>query len=163
MINPILVSKVKKRHLIWYTILIIILAIIFISSHKTNAEPSRAISALMNEPFSMFDWGMYRLRNHVLSTENKIRKNLEWFALEDDIPIVPQILEILHEMEIISVIVEGGAYTLNRFIESGLWDEARVFTGNKEFGAGVAAPVLSTPPAEKHEISPAQLSVYYNN
>ena len=31
----------------------------------------------MNEPFSMFDWGMYRLRNHVLSTENKIRKNLK--------------------------------------------------------------------------------------
>jgi diaminohydroxyphosphoribosylaminopyrimidine deaminase/5-amino-6-(5-phosphoribosylamino)uracil reductase len=99
----------------------------------------------------------------IMSRENKMRKNVEWFALDDGIPIIPQMLEILHEVEIISVIVEGGAFTLNRFIESGLWDEARVFTGNIEFGSGVAAPELAIQPAEKREISTAQLSVYYNN
>ena len=38
------------------------------------------------------------------------------------------------------MIVEGGSKTLQSFIDSGLWDEARVFTGQKEFGNGINAP-----------------------
>jgi len=40
------------------------------------------------------------------------------------------------------VTVEGGAALLSAFIEAGLWDEARVFTGKVRFGGGVSAPVL---------------------
>ena len=41
-----------------------------------------------------------------------------------------------------SVIVEGGAKTLNNFIKEGLWDEARVFVSNKKFKEGIKAPKL---------------------
>jgi len=41
-----------------------------------------------------------------------------------------------------SVIVEGGAITLNHFIKENLWDEARVFVSNKKFEKGIKAPKL---------------------
>lgn len=41
--------------------------------------------------------------------------------------------------------VEGGTTVLNAFLKSGLWDEARVFTGPVRFGDGLAAP--NTPSA----------------
>ncbi|HEY5570847.1 MAG TPA: riboflavin biosynthesis protein RibD, partial [Bacteroidales bacterium] len=42
-----------------------------------------------------------------------------------------------------SLLVEGGAKTLQSFIDSSLWDEAYMETGTQSFGDGVAAPVLS--------------------
>ena len=43
---------------------------------------------------------------------------------------------------ILSVIVEGGANLLEQFIASGLWDEARIFTGNARLDDGLPAPVI---------------------
>ncbi len=51
-----------------------------------------------------------------------------------------KILDLLYKRGIQSLIIEGGEYTLNRFINNGLWDEARVFTGDSVFGSGVPAP-----------------------
>lgn len=55
---------------------------------------------------------------------------------------LPAILSDLHNRSVQSVLVEGGAVTLQRFIDSGLWDEARVFTSPIEFYNGTAAPQL---------------------
>ncbi len=52
------------------------------------------------------------------------------------------ILQTLYERKIQSLIIEGGEFTLKRFIESGLWDEARIFTGPDVFNAGVSAPQI---------------------
>jgi len=49
----------------------------------------------------------------------------------------------LYDEGIQSVIIEGGAKTLQSFIDANLWDNARVFIGKTTFGEGVAAPVLS--------------------
>ncbi|SEN79131.1 diaminohydroxyphosphoribosylaminopyrimidine deaminase [Chitinophaga rupis] len=57
-------------------------------------------------------------------------------------PLLPQVLEHLYERNINSVLVEGGAYLLQRFIEAGLWDEARVINGSTMLPDGVKAPVL---------------------
>ena len=38
--------------------------------------------------------------------------------------------------------IEGGAEVLNLFISDGLWDEARIFTGEDYFREGVSAPVI---------------------
>lgn len=53
-----------------------------------------------------------------------------------------EIMEHLYKNNIQSVIIEGGANTLHRFIEAELWDEARIITGNLRIGDGVAAPRL---------------------
>jgi diaminohydroxyphosphoribosylaminopyrimidine deaminase/5-amino-6-(5-phosphoribosylamino)uracil reductase len=53
-----------------------------------------------------------------------------------------QVLGKLKEQRLGEVTVEGGATLLNAFITAGLWDEARVFTGNIRFGSGLPAPRL---------------------
>jgi diaminohydroxyphosphoribosylaminopyrimidine deaminase/5-amino-6-(5-phosphoribosylamino)uracil reductase len=41
-----------------------------------------------------------------------------------------------------SILVEGGAHTLQAFIEAGLYDEIRVITGVSSFSSGLKAPVF---------------------
>jgi diaminohydroxyphosphoribosylaminopyrimidine deaminase / 5-amino-6-(5-phosphoribosylamino)uracil reductase len=68
----------------------------------------------------------------------------KYIALEDFERYVPQyILFQLYLQDIQSVIIEGGAHTLNSFIEADLWDEGRIFTGEKELKKGIKAPFLS--------------------
>lgn len=54
-----------------------------------------------------------------------------------------QVLGKLKEQRLGEVTIEGGATLLNAFITSGLWDEARIFTGATRFGDGLPAPRLS--------------------
>ena len=51
-------------------------------------------------------------------------------------------LHQLYDKKIQSVIVEGGHKTLQRFIDSGLWDEARILIGDQLWESGVKAPLL---------------------
>ncbi len=44
---------------------------------------------------------------------------------------------------ITSILVEGGSQLLNTFISKEQWDEARVIVGDKVFGQGVRAPIIS--------------------
>ena len=59
------------------------------------------------------------------------------------------ILRDILEKGIGSLIVEGGAKTLNNFIKEGLWDEARVFVSNKKFKEGIKAPKFDIHQYEK--------------
>lgn len=68
------------------------------------------------------------------------------FQLIDNQNIVREVLNTLHDMEIQSLLVEGGAFIIRAFIEADLWDEARRFTGCEKFGSGVADPFPSFTP-----------------
>ena len=54
--------------------------------------------------------------------------------------VLTQILDYLYNRNVISLFVEGGEQTITGFFRKGLWDEARVFIGNKTFHSGVSAP-----------------------
>lgn len=68
------------------------------------------------------------------------------------------ITDYLHELGITSLIIEGGAYILNQFIERNLYDESRVFYSPRyinecsKTGGGVMAPMLSKGVDYKHSI-----------
>ncbi len=48
-----------------------------------------------------------------------------------------------YRLNLQSVLVEGGAETLQSFIDAGLWDEARVITNEKMIiEKGIAAPEM---------------------
>jgi diaminohydroxyphosphoribosylaminopyrimidine deaminase / 5-amino-6-(5-phosphoribosylamino)uracil reductase len=47
------------------------------------------------------------------------------------------------DQEISSIIVEGGKSTLELFIHAGLWDEARIFTGQIVLKEGLTAPTVN--------------------
>lgn len=70
---------------------------------------------------------------------------------------VADCLQTMYEQQIQSVIVEGGRKTLDRFIQSGLWDEARILIGNQTWNSGLPAPILDIKPTETLNIDNNQL------
>lgn len=89
--------------------------------------------------------------------------NLEMITIDFVKGIENQILKELGDRDIISVIVEGGAMLLNSFIQKNLWDEARVFVGNKFFGEGIKAPLFKGTPINYDEVGDSKLFVYRNS
>ncbi len=93
--------------------------------------------------------------------------SLEYLPSAFDNTLIPNILEELYDRNIDSLIVEGGATTLQHFLNLDLWDEARVFTSNqptsfKESNA-ILAPIIRTPPAKIFPIREDTLEIYYAN
>jgi diaminohydroxyphosphoribosylaminopyrimidine deaminase / 5-amino-6-(5-phosphoribosylamino)uracil reductase len=68
-------------------------------------------------------------------------ENLEFVQLPAA-SFLPELMADLHRRKIQSVMVEGGAATIQSFVDAALWDEARVFEAPVCFGAGIKAPQL---------------------
>jgi diaminohydroxyphosphoribosylaminopyrimidine deaminase/5-amino-6-(5-phosphoribosylamino)uracil reductase len=77
-------------------------------------------------------------------------------------PIWPQIAGELYKRNVQSLIIEGGAITLTNIIQSGIWDEAQVFTAPQTLQSGVAAPVISGALKQQFSIDGKQLHIYRN-
>jgi diaminohydroxyphosphoribosylaminopyrimidine deaminase/5-amino-6-(5-phosphoribosylamino)uracil reductase len=99
--------------------------------------------------------------SHLNFTENK-DGNVRVIPLEFDKNLPEQIANHLFEAEIQSLIVEGGALTLNSFIDAGLWDEARVFRGSARFYQGTEAPKMTKKASEEQEIHGDLLLRFFN-
>lgn len=85
----------------------------------------------------------------------------EQVCFELDLP--KQICDILFRHGIQSIIIEGGRQTLQTFIDCNLWDEARVFTGKTNLGAGTRAPEISGKVISETSIEQDQLKIYIND
>ncbi len=83
--------------------------------------------------------------------------------LEKNQESAKQVLQFLYQSDIQSVFVEGGSEVLNHFIDTGLWDEARVFTGRDFFRRGVRAPVLTGRKIDFIRYSSGSLEVILND
>ncbi|HCM75279.1 MAG TPA: bifunctional diaminohydroxyphosphoribosylaminopyrimidine deaminase/5-amino-6-(5-phosphoribosylamino)uracil reductase RibD [Cytophagales bacterium] len=90
------------------------------------------------------------------------QSNLEWVKLNDS-KIIEQIIAHLYKRKIQSLIVEGGAQTINSFLSAGLWDEARVFISSDKFEKGIKAPELKTGYAKQEWIGDDALKIFVNN
>ena len=64
------------------------------------------------------------------------------FVKLEDFSLDSILLEI-YKLDIQSIIVEGGKFTLNQFIENNLWDEARVLTGIGNIENGNKSPSIN--------------------
>lgn len=88
----------------------------------------------------------YNLFNEDAATwiVNQVRETMSGHVHYVHVPFVnllPGLLTRLHEANILSLIVEGGAQLINSFLAAGLWDEARIITSPQSLGEGVPAPV----------------------
>jgi diaminohydroxyphosphoribosylaminopyrimidine deaminase / 5-amino-6-(5-phosphoribosylamino)uracil reductase len=90
--------------------------------------------------------------------KSEVLNNLEWVKLQMGFEI-EHILEDLFAKKIQSIIVEGGAQLLNKFIQLELWDEARVIVGMNEFGTGISAPLIGGRIKEELDIQGDKLSI----
>lgn len=91
------------------------------------------------------------------TTENCIYENVIF-----DKSLAKTIIPILYRHDIQSVIIEGGAKTLQSFIDANLWDEARVFRGKIKFQNGTTAPKLTGFPTTRFDIMDDQLKIFRN-
>lgn len=85
--------------------------------------------------------------------------NIEVTELDDF--TVESILSAIKNKGILSVFIEGGAYTLNAFLASNLWDEARVLEGETKFFKGIEAPKLNLTASEVLKLNKDTLTFYY--
>ncbi len=58
--------------------------------------------------------------------------------------IIPQILQILYERKVQTLLVEGGSRLLQSFLDDGLWDEAYIEHASFRLHQGVEAPRISS-------------------
>jgi diaminohydroxyphosphoribosylaminopyrimidine deaminase/5-amino-6-(5-phosphoribosylamino)uracil reductase len=77
-------------------------------------------------------------QENLTSSENGIYEN---GIFDNNLP--SSICNVLFNNNIQSVIIEGGRTTIQSFIDSNFWDEARVFIGNLHLNNGVKAPILN--------------------
>ena len=109
--------------------------------HWSGDNPLRAVidkKLQLLPALNLFDGSEKTL---VFNSKKETEKdNISWIKINFDKNVIPQILAEFHRRKILSVIVEGGKFLLESFIDSGLWDEAHIFIGNKFFYGGIRAP-----------------------
>jgi diaminohydroxyphosphoribosylaminopyrimidine deaminase/5-amino-6-(5-phosphoribosylamino)uracil reductase len=87
----------------------------------------------------------------------------KYVQIDFETSLAKQILSYLYQNEIQSIIIEGGAKTLNLFIEENLWDEARVFETQKAIDNGIRVNQLLIPFANETLIGEDTLKTYHNS
>jgi diaminohydroxyphosphoribosylaminopyrimidine deaminase/5-amino-6-(5-phosphoribosylamino)uracil reductase len=95
-------------------------------------------SLKLSQDFSVFDGTAKTIVFNEKETKTSGNLDFEKVNFSEEIP--QQICQALFKREIQSVIIEGGAKTLQTFIDANLWDEAFVFMGTANFGEGTKAP-----------------------
>jgi len=92
----------------------------------------------------------------------ELKDNVRIEGLDFEASVPGQITDFLFDKGVQSLIVEGGAVTLNAFLEAGLWDEARVFIGKAQFKEGLKAPKSVGTPFVTTIIEEDRLLIYRN-
>lgn len=83
-------------------------------------------------------------------------------------PLLNHLVSDLHQRQIQSVLVEGGAALLQSFIEADLWDEMRVFRsrmmlGKGRFAGAIKAPVVRGKLVSREMVGADELTIYKNS
>ena len=89
--------------------------------------------------------------------------NVQFEQIDFSKEIAAQILAIIYRYNIQSVIVEGGAKTLQTFIDANLWDEAFVYTGMAKFNEGTIAPIIDGEVLSSKKLKNDLLTQYKNS
>lgn len=148
--------------------------------HKWRTEEQAILvgtnTALQDNPnLTVRDWTGQNPIRIVIDKDNKLSKNFNVFNNEAKTilinsknadfskPLAKQICNVLFKNDINSVIIEGGAKTLQTFINENLWDEARIFYGKTSFKEGVKAPKLIGSLISTENVKGDILKIYKND
>ena len=82
--------------------------------------------------------------------------------IDYNIDIVKQICDKFYDDKILSIIVEGGTKTLSNFIDSGVWDEMRIFKSEEKLGNGIKGPKIKHKASKKFDVGDNRLEYYLN-
>src|SRR5690606_11573849 len=141
--------------------------------HKWRAEEQAILVGINtvtedNPSLTIRNWTGNNPIRVILDKNEKLHKNFHVFDKDAETLLIKEITaeaicQKLYEADINSIIIEGGAKTLQLFIDAQLWDEARVFTGKIQFDKGVKAPKFYGKLASKENIKEDTLKIYTND
>lgn len=111
--------------------------------------------------------------NHIYNADAKtiifnevktdVAGNIHYIQMEDmHFYLAQKIAFQLYLMDVQSVIVEGGAKILTQFLDTNLWDEARIFSSSEGWDDGVPSPVINGHLKEQIQVGSDKLSIYKN-
>lgn len=113
--------------------------------HWKGKNPIRVImdrTLKIDPSFHVLDGSVQTIVFTEITDTSKFQKNSQYIQIDFSKNIALQICEKLYLHSIQSVLIEGGAQTLQTFIAANLWDEAYVFKGAITFHKGVKAPLI---------------------
>ncbi|WP_339661602.1 bifunctional diaminohydroxyphosphoribosylaminopyrimidine deaminase/5-amino-6-(5-phosphoribosylamino)uracil reductase RibD [Croceibacter atlanticus] len=147
--------------------------------HKWRAEEQAILVGTKtvkddNPSLTTRDWSGSNPTRLVIDRNNVLDKSLSVFNDKAETVVfsentsnfnnLPQhICEYCHTNNLQSIIVEGGAQTLQHFINANLWDEARVFKGDVMFYEGTKAPLITGSIIHKETLQNDTLTIYTNS
>ncbi len=89
------------------------------------------------------------------------KPNFEYIRINFDQEMLGKINEILVRRGIQSLLIEGGKSLLESYLREGLWDEARIYIGNKRFGSGIRAPETDWVLDREEALDDSLMRIYY--
>ncbi len=130
----------------------------------TGSNPKRAVIdcdlELPNNLFLFNNSEETFVFNHL---KTSINGKTKYIAIEEFDYLLPQyILYQLYLNDVQSLIIEGGSKTLQTFIDANLWDEARIFTGQKHLFDGIKAPSIKGELLSTQNIETNILDIFIN-
>lgn len=134
--------------------------------HWNGTNPTRVVidkSLKLPGHLSLLDKSQPTVVFHDKGITEKNKDNLIYIGLDFNCEVLTQALEELYKLELQSIIIEGGSKTLQGFIDAGLWDEARVFTGQNDIDKGIKGPVLERQATRTVDVEGDQLNYFYND
>ncbi|KIA83752.1 riboflavin biosynthesis protein RibD [Kaistella solincola] len=94
--------------------------------------------------------------------KNSVLKDLIFVKINRE-NVAEEMLKHLYELQIQSVLIEGGAFTLQQFINNNLWDEAIIIKNeNLRLENGTKAPTLSSKPEKVLKMRQNFVEFYQN-
>ena len=129
----------------------------------SGKNPLRAIisrSGDMDPRSSVFDGSVETL---LFTCNEKARiPGAKTVKLSGSDRFIEEVLKTLYSMGVQSLFVEGGAFIIRSFVQSGMWDEARRFTGTATFTEGVPDPFPQFTPRETVNFEKSILEIAYH-
>jgi len=91
------------------------------------------------------------------------KPNLEYIRIHFNKDMLKEINTILIGRGVQSLLVEGGKSLLESYLREGIWDEARIYIGNKRFGSGIKAPETDWILDREEALDDSLMRIYYKN
>jgi diaminohydroxyphosphoribosylaminopyrimidine deaminase / 5-amino-6-(5-phosphoribosylamino)uracil reductase len=116
----------------------------------------------------LFDPELKGLDNVALNTLvfNRVKSGVEGhheYILCQENNFIASMLDTLYERKVLSILVEGGASTLQNFLSENLWDEVRIIESkDKKLDAGISGPIIDSKVDETIELAEDNVLIYYH-
>lgn len=128
--------------------------------------PGKNPIRIIIDPYLRLDYNAYKVGNRQVKTiifthKHAVGDDMLQFIHHVDFT-ANDILNTLYKLHINSVLIEGGKTTIENFIHEGIWDEARVLTGEVKFKTGAASPTIKGKKTDEFSSGKDQIIILRN-